>query len=152
MTPPPLTYVFTARVVVGPALELGPVGTGRRRIVPILGGTVAGPRLTGTILSGGADWQTVRSDGIAEIVARYTIRADDGILIAVVNSGLRRAAPEVLARLSAGETVDPETYYFRTAPIFEAPPGPHGWLREHVFLATGARHAAEVHIAVHAVG
>ncbi len=148
MTPPALSYVFTARVAVGAPLVLGPVGTGLRRIVPILGGTVAGPRLSGTVLEGGADWQIVRPDGVARILARYTIRAADGALISVVNAGLRRGAPEVLARLAAGDEVDPAAYYFRTNPVFEAPPGPHAWLTEHVFIATGARHAAEVHIAV----
>lgn len=150
--PPPLTHVFTAHVAVGPALELGALGTGRRRIVPILGGHVTGPRLSATVLPGGADWQIVRADGTAEIVARYTLRAEDGSLIGVVNAGIRRAAPDVLARLAAGEAVDPAEYYFRTTPVFEAPPGPHAWLSETVFVATGARRAAAVEIAVFTLG
>ncbi|MDE2005689.1 MAG: DUF3237 domain-containing protein [Rhodospirillales bacterium] len=152
MAAPELTHVFTAHVAVAPALELGELGAGRRRIVPIQGGRVAGPRLSGTVLAGGADWQIVRAGGTAEIVARYTIRAEDGTLIGVVNSGLRRAAPEVLARLAAGEAVDPAQYYFRTVPVFEAPPGPHAWLTETVFVATGARRAAEIEITVFALG
>ena len=48
--------------------------TGERRIVPILGGTVVGPRLSGDILPGGADYQLIRPDGVAEIEARYTLR------------------------------------------------------------------------------
>jgi hypothetical protein len=150
--PPPLTWVFTAQVTVAPVRELGPISTGRRRIIPILGGTVAGPRLTGEVLDGGADWQILRPDGTADLVARYMLRADDGTLISVVNRGLRRGAPAVLARLAAGEAVAADEYYFRASPMFEAPPGPHAWLMDHVFVATGERRAGRVVITVFALG
>jgi hypothetical protein len=45
----------------------------------------------------------------------------------------------VLARLAAGEAVDPASYYFRATPAFEAPPGPHAWMMHTVFIATGER-------------
>jgi Protein of unknown function (DUF3237) len=148
---PALSHVFTAFVDVAAPQDIGAVSTGRRRIIPILGGTVTGPRLTGVVLPGGADWQIVRPDGTAELVARYTLRADDGTLISVTNSGIRRGAPEVLARLAAGEEVDPAQYYFRATPVFEVAPGPHRWLADSVFVATGQRKAAQVVITVFAV-
>ena len=144
-----LIHVFTARVDVGVPLELGQVSTGRRRVIPIVGGTVEGPRLTGTVLHGGADWQIVREDGTAELVARYTLQATDGTLISVVNKGIRRGAPEVLARIAAGEDVDPSEYYFRASPTFEVAPGPHRWLMDNIFVATGQRQAKQVVIAVY---
>lgn len=144
-----LENVFTAFVDIGAPLDLGPVSTGRRRIIPILGGTVSGPRLTATILPGGADWQIVRDNGTAAVVARYTLQAGDGTLISVVNKGIRRGPPEVLARLAAGETVDPSLYYFRTSPVFEVAAGPHGWLAENIFVATGERHLKQVVIRVY---
>jgi Protein of unknown function (DUF3237) len=143
-----LCHVFTARVDVGAPLEIGPIAEGRRRIVPIIGGSVAGPRLTASILSGGADWQIIRADGTAEVVARYTLRTDDGTLISVVNKGLRRGPPEVLARLAAGTPVNPAEYYFRAAPVFQVAPGPHGWLADNIFVATGERFASQVVIDV----
>ena len=142
------THVFTARVDIGAPLELGPVAAGRRRIVPILGGSIAGPRLTASILPGGADWQTIRSDGATEVIARYTLRAEDGTVISVINKGIRRGPPSVLARLEAGGEVDPALYYFRTSPVFEAPPGPHYWLSNNIFAATGERHRKQVIIRV----
>jgi hypothetical protein len=148
---PALTHVFTAHVDIGPPLELGDTTSGRRRIIPILGGTVSGPRLTARILTGGADWQIIRCNGTAEVVARYTLEADDGTLISVVNKGLRRGPPAVLARLAAGEPVDPALYYFRTTPVFEVAAGPHDWLNESIFVATGERHATQVVITVFAV-
>ena len=44
---PQLELIFTARVTVDPPQELGDIGKGRRRIVPITGGTVEGPLLRG---------------------------------------------------------------------------------------------------------
>jgi hypothetical protein len=146
-----LSHVFTAHVDIGVPLELGAVATGRRRIVPILGGSVSGPRLTACILPGGADWQVIRADGTAEVVARYTLRAADGTLISVVNKGLRRGPPEVLVRPAAGDVVDPALYYFRTSPVFEVAPGPHGWLSDNIFVATGEQHRTQVVIRVFVV-
>lgn len=150
--PPPLGHVFTAFVDIGAAQEIGDTAAGRRRVIPILGGHVDGPRLTGAVLPGGADWQLVRTDGTAEVVARYTLQATDGTLISVVNRGLRRPSADVLARLAAGEPADPARYYFRTAPAFTVAPGPHGWLADCVFVATGERHAKQVVIHVFEVG
>jgi len=143
-----LSHVFTAYVDIGEALELGPVSTGRRRIVPITGGSVSGPRLSAIVLPGGADWQIVREDGTAEVVARYTLRVADGTLISVVNKGIRRGPPEVLARLAAGAPVDASEYYFRTSPVFEVAAGPHGWLAENIFVASGERRRKQVVIKV----
>jgi hypothetical protein len=121
---------------------------GRRRIVPILGGTVRGPRLQAEVLPGGADWQVVRSDGVVELVARYSILTGDGVEIAVVNRGLRRASPDTMARMARGEAVDPALVYCRTTPRFEAPAGPYGWLNASVFVASAERLPDKVRIAV----
>ncbi len=143
-----LEFVFAAFVSIGKPLEVGPIAAGWRRIIPITGGQVAGPRLTGSVLPGGADWQVVLADGTAHLVARYTLQAADGTLISVVNRGIRRGPPEVLARLAAGEAVDPSQYYFRATPCFEVAPGPHDWLMRSVFVATGERSPDHVAIRV----
>jgi hypothetical protein len=44
-----------------------------------------------------------------------------------------------MARLSAGEIVEPSLYYFRTTPRFEVQDGPHRWLADHVFVGQGQR-------------
>jgi hypothetical protein len=149
---PTLQHVFTARVTIATPLDVGATATGRRRVIPITGGTVEGPRLTGSVLPGGADWQVIGADGTAFLVARYTLRADDGTLISVVNRGVRHGPPEVLARLAAGEIVDPLLYYFRATPSFELVAGPHDWLARGVFVATGERAPDHVVIRVFLVG
>src|SRR3954468_20432590 len=98
---PGLTHAFTIIAAVGAPLELGLVDGVRRRIIPILGGEVRGPRLRAAILPGGADWQTIRPDGVVDLLARYTLRAEGGTLISVTNPGYRRGPPEILARLAA---------------------------------------------------
>jgi hypothetical protein len=145
---PDLRHVFDIEARLGPIRDLGAMPHGRRRIVPILGGTVRGPRLEAEVVSGGADWQHIRGDGVAELVARYSIRTRDGVEITVTNSGLRRAAPEVMERMARGEAVDPALVYCRTVPLFEAPSGPYAWLNASIFVATAARLPDNIHIAV----
>ena len=145
---PQLAHVCDIDVDVGPIRDLGPTPHGRRRIVPILGGKAHGPRLAGEIVPAGADWQYVRGDGVVELVARYSIRTNDGVEIAITNRGLRRTTPDAMQRMSRGEAVDPALVYCRTVPTFEAPAGPYDWLNRSVFIATAARLPDKVEIRV----
>jgi hypothetical protein len=145
---PQLRHVFDIEAEVAPARELGAMPHGQRRIVPILGGSVNGPRLQAEVMPGGADWQYVRGDGVVELVARYSIRTGDGVEIAVTNRGLRRAAPEIMARMARGDAVDPTLVYCRTTPQFEAPAGPYDWLNASVFMGNAVRLPDKVLIAV----
>jgi Protein of unknown function (DUF3237) len=146
---PELIHVFDLSISVGAAQELGECGGGRRRVIPILGGTITGPRLKGRVIPGGADWQTLRADGVTLLQARYTVQVEDGPIVGIINTGVRTAAPEIVARLTAGEPVDPHLYYFRTAPVFETGPGPYQWLTEHVFVCAGERTPDAVRLAVY---
>ncbi len=142
---PGLEFVFSATVTLGAILEQGTYDGARRRIVPITGGTVEGPRFKGVVLPGGADWQSLRvGDGNTQIYARYTLRHDDGTIVSIVNPGVRRGPPDVMAKLAAGQVVDPASYYFRASPQFDVQPGPHGWLMENTFVCVGKRWPASV--------
>lgn len=151
MDEPGFAFIGQVDVAVAPPQLIGAGPTGERRVIPILGGTLSGPRLAGTILPGGADYQLIRADGVAEIEARYTIRLDDGALVYVVNRGLRHAAPEDMARLMRGEPVPPERVYFRTAPAFETAAAQHAWLMRSLFLGLGERRPDAVRIRIFAV-
>ena len=148
---PGFEYLGEVRVEVAVPLIVGHGPNGERRIVPILGGTVAGPRLSGDIVPGGADYQLVRPDGVTEIEARYTLRLADGALVYVVNRGLRHAAPEDMARLLRDEPVPPERVYFRTAPVFETAGPAYAWLQRGLFLGMGERLPASVRVRIFAV-
>lgn len=133
--PPGLDFAFTIEAQIGVPLSGGRGVNGERLHIAITGGTVKGPMLEGTIVAGGSDWPLIRPDGTSEISAHYTILAGDGTPIYVRNRGLRVSSADVLARLRAGERVDPGAYYFRSVPQFDAPDGPHGWLRGRIFVA-----------------
>ncbi len=139
LTAPSLIPIFSAKVTLAPVIEQGRIDGKRKRFIPITGGTVSGPRLSGTVLPGGGDSQAIHDDGLTEIFARYSLKADDGTVIAVSNPGVRVASPDIIQRLAAGEDVDPSLYYFRTTPTFDVAAGPHDWLRRKVFVARGVR-------------
>lgn len=128
--------------------ELGETPLGRRRIIGITGGRFSGTRLCGRVLAGGADWQVIRADGVADLDARYTLETEDGALIYVRNRGYRHGPREVLERLAAGESVDPDLYYMRTTPVFETGDARYAWLNRMICVASGARRAAAVELEV----
>ena len=139
---PPLRsgFVFEARVTVDQPQVVGQGPYGLRRIIPITGGSVAGPGIKGTVVPGGADWQFVRPDGVIDIHAKYTLKLEDGTLILVENRGMRHAAPAVLERIAKGEAVPASDYYFRTTAQFEAPAGgKYDWLNRAVFIGVAER-------------
>jgi hypothetical protein len=144
LTPPELVFAFEARVQVGPPMEVGAVLRGRRRIVPILGGTFEGPGLNGRVLPGGADAQVVHADGFSELDTRYTLETEGGDLVYVQNRGIRHAPPAVMQRLLAGEPVDAAQVYFRTTPTFETAASQLQWLARSVFVGTGERQPLSV--------
>ena len=150
-TPPSLRFAFAIRAKVGPIQDLGQTARGHRRVIDILGGEVQGPKLEGEILPGGADWQIVRPDGTIEVVARYTIKARSGATVYVQNEGLRVAAPEILARMTKGELMPPESYYFRTTPKFETAEPSLKWLERALFVGRAARTPDRVVIGFHEV-
>jgi hypothetical protein len=86
---PGLTFVLKANVELGPVQMIGRTSKGLRRIIPIVGGTFAGPDLRGTVLNFGADWQMIYDNGYMELDARYTLQTDAGGLIYVSNIGFR---------------------------------------------------------------
>src|SRR5437879_6301285 len=134
--------LMTLQVVVPPPQKLGAVPHGARVIAPITGGTFEGPRLRGRVLPGGGDWTLLRSDGVLELDLRITLETDDGVLISMTSFGLRHGPPEVLAALARGESVDPSTYYFRTAPRFETSAPQYEFLNRLTAIASGDRRAS----------
>jgi hypothetical protein len=144
---PRLVPLATLRADVAPPIDLGTGPHGRRRVIPILGGTVEGARLSGRVLPGANDYQIIRSDSVLELQARYIIETSDKAMIYVENNGLRDGPPELLARQAAGELVDPALIYFRTVPKFETAAPQYQWLTKRLFVCAGARFPDHVRIA-----
>jgi hypothetical protein len=143
--------IFTIYAKLEAVTGLGRTPYGERRIIGIIGGTVRGPKLNGRILPGGADWQLIRTDGAADIKARYTIETDKGARIMVSSDGLRHGPPEVMERLARGDNVDPDHYYFRTVMRFETADPEVDWLNRILALARGQREPRAVRLDVYEV-
>ena len=141
---PALNLFADLSVQVDKPQEVGQTHHGVRRLIPILGGQVQGQGWTARVLPGGADFQLIVNERMAELDARYTIETDGGDLIFVQNRAVRTAAPEVMARLVRGEPVPPESVYFRCSPSFETASASLAWITERLFVGTGARHPDRV--------
>lgn len=133
-----LRSVLQLAVHVAPPTLLGEIGEAERRFIPVLGGTLSGSGLSGTIIPGGSDIQRVRADGTIELTARYAVDLGvDGKLL-VENAGLRRASHD-------GTSEQP---YFRGVVRFDAPSGQLQWLNDSLFVSTGYRQGETVHLEV----
>ncbi|PUE38015.1 DUF3237 domain-containing protein [Limnohabitans sp. Hippo4] len=141
---PELKFFADLSVQVDKPQEVGATVHGQRRVIPILGGEVHGNGWTARVLRGGADFQMIVNQSLAELDARYVLETDAGDLIFVQNRALRTASPEVMARLIRGEKVDPQLVYFRCTPQFETASKSLSWISEKLFIGTGARHPDKV--------
>lgn len=121
---PRTEFVYEAVVEIAPLVSLGDSPLGERRIVPITGGRFQGPRIRGTVLSGGADRQLVRKDGVRRLDALYEMQAEDGAILTVRNQVL----------IDPGRDGAPD-YRFSTIEM-TAPEGPHAWLNRLVLVGT----------------
>ena len=145
MIKPELEFVYEASGDLGAPVPIGEVPDGTRRIIPIFsGGRVEGPLIKGKLMGNAADWQLTRPDRVTVADAIYALETDDGVIIQIRNKGLRHGPPEVMARLAAGEEVDPAEYYFRTVPEFIAPKGKYEWMNRSIFICSGARYASGI--------
>ena len=118
--PPGARLAWEAVVGIAPVIDLGDTPQGKRRMIPITGGTFVGPRLRGKVLPGGADRQLVRKDGATLLNALYEMQTDDGAVITILNRVI----------------IDPSSTppYMRSMVEATAPEGPHGWLNRRVFV------------------
>jgi hypothetical protein len=133
--------LFVMRLDVRPLLMVGATPGGFRRVGVVPGGSFEGERLSGAVLDGGSDWQTVRSDGSTTLNVRLVLKTQDDALIEMTYQGIRHGPPDVIARIEQGEVVDPESYYFRINPIFETSAAKYGWLNRVIAVGIGHRRA-----------
>ncbi len=122
-------------------LIIGATPGAYRRIGVVPGGSFAGERLSGEVLDGGSDWQTVRGDGATTLDVRLALKTTDGALIDMRYQGVRHGPPEVIERIEKGEVVDPTSYYFRIAPLFETAAAQYDWINRIVAVGIGHRQA-----------
>ena len=93
-------YVFSLAIKIGAPIIAGDLGYGVRRIIPILGGEVRGEGIKGTIFPVGADFQTIRPNGLTELEAKYAFELDDGAVVYIENIGIRFGPKQLLDRIA----------------------------------------------------
>lgn len=150
---PSLVHLCDLRVQVDPVIDAGQGPFGRRRVVPITGGRVRGPSMSGRVLPVGADFQLLTGGATsAHLDARYLLELDDGATVFVHNTALRHASPEDADRLMRGEPVSPEQVYFSCQPRFETGDPRWSWLCERQFVGRGARRPDSVQLSFWMLG
>lgn len=132
-------YLMTITVTVDALHDIGEVPLGTRHIDVLGEGHFEGPRLRGTVLKGGLDQKIFRSDGAMHPNVRMVLKTDDDALIHIHYTGIRYGTPEVMARIAAGENVEPHEYYLRNTPMFETASPKYDWLNRIVAVGVGRR-------------
>jgi len=111
----PVEHVLTIIARTEQAIPVPGTPQGTRGVVRVTGGEFDGTSLSGTIVEGGADWFTARTDGSLRLDVRLLLACSDGANVLLAYQGV------------AMPTGDKD-YDIRIAGLFEAPEGPHGWL------------------------
>lgn len=127
---PSLEFAFTLHVEIGAPQTVGATPNGTSVYIPITGGTITGPTLSGRVLPG-ADRLTVRNDGVRFVSALYEVELEDGTIVTVRNEGPSAEGKPVL-----------------TTPTFVAPKGNHDWLNKSVFVSTVQASVAEGYVSI----
>jgi hypothetical protein len=149
---PELRHVYRLDAELDAPVDLGDTPQGHRRIIPLTSGQATGAYFDAELLpAGGADWQIVRAGGSSVADIRYTLRTTGGALLYVQSQGVRHGDPDVLARLAAGEDVDPSEYTFRTSVKIETSDPELAWVNDGVFIAVGGRRPTGVSYDVYLV-
>ena len=118
-------FMWNAKVKIANTINIGESKRGIRRVIPITGGSFAGPQIKGEVLSGGEDCQLVRPDGDTELNASYLLKTDDGYVIEVVNKALIHTDAKS------------KTFYCKSVLDLEAPnDSPYDYLNHAIFIGT----------------
>jgi hypothetical protein len=72
--------LMVLRLATSPTQDVGSTPEGALMIFPVVGGSFEGEPLRGTVLAGGGDWVTRRSNGMMTLDLRITLETDDGSL------------------------------------------------------------------------
>ena len=131
-----LEHILTMKAALhNPPEVIGPTPEGLRLNLYIAGGEVSGPRINGKVLPVGADWLTVRSDGVGVLDIRATLETDDGALIYVAYQGMADAGEDGYQKFLDGNI--PPRVPIRGAPRFQTSHPDYLWLNRIQCLNVG---------------
>ena len=136
MLPYRLEHVFSYSATLHPPEIIGPVAGGARVNFHVSGGDVSGPRLIGKVRPVGADWLTIRPDGVGALDVRATLETPDGGLLYLSYQGLADLGEDGYARFLAGDLTG--TLRLTTWPRIETAHPASRWLTRLPLLGIGS--------------
>ena len=141
---------YTATLASPPEV-IGPVAEGIRANFYVTGGEITGPKIRGKVRPVGADWLTVRRDGMAILDVRATFETHDGALVLAMYPGVIDLGESGYDNFARGEI--PPRPQIRTSPRFYTSHPEYLWLNRLHCLGIGELHTAanEVSYDVYAV-
>jgi hypothetical protein len=127
-------FAYTGTLQAPPEI-IGPVPEGIRANFYITGGEVEGPNIKGRLRPAGADWFTLRTDGICMLDVRTTIETSDGALIYLSYPGYGDMGSDGYERFLRGDL--PKTLRLRTSPQFRTAHPAYLWLQRLMCVGVG---------------
>ncbi|MDX1982888.1 MAG: DUF3237 domain-containing protein [Bryobacteraceae bacterium] len=131
-----LEHLFSYTATLGaPPEVIGPVPEGIKVNFYVTGGEVTGPKVRGKVRPVGADWLTLRRDGVAILDVRATLETTDGALILITYPGILDLGEDGYDRFLRGDL--PPASQIRTSPrLFTSHPD-YVWLNRLHCLGVG---------------
>ncbi|MDD9961739.1 MAG: DUF3237 domain-containing protein [Gammaproteobacteria bacterium] len=120
-----------------PSDDIGNVPWGRRMVAEVVGGSFEGERLSGAVLTPGADWILMGQDGVGLVDVRLTLKTHDDALIYMQYLGKLHFNEKVMAALAEGGETQFGDTYFMTQPRFETGADNYSWLNGIIAVAEG---------------
>jgi hypothetical protein len=89
------TLVFSAEMPLERVADIGRTQYGRRQVTVAQQGTVTGAKLSGTVMSGGLDFELTLANGVIEIEQILVLRTNDGKYVYARSAGTGADAKDV---------------------------------------------------------
>ncbi|KAG4029276.1 hypothetical protein MFRU_016g00340 [Monilinia fructicola] len=148
---PSLQFLFHLECEMEDFHPIGDGGHGNRATVIFKGGRFEGPRIRGTILPGGGDWETIQNTSApteiqtAHLDTRYNLLTHDNHCIYLRTTGVRTGPREILEALGEEDKHGANEYKMRLNMTFECDDGgKYGWLNRVVGIASSGRNGTRV--------
>ena len=132
-----MKLVTSYRATLSEPEVIGPVAEGLRLNVYVTGGEVLGPRIKGKIRPVGADWLTVRTDGIGILDVRATIETHDGALIYTYYRGVAELGPDGYKNFLEGVPPPATGIPLKIQPVYQTSHPSYLWVNRAFCIGVG---------------
>lgn len=132
-----LTPLFEMQGRIGSSTVIGTGPFGTRAIGEVTGGSFTGERLSGQILTPGADWVLLDNAGAVHLDARLTLATNDGAHIYMRYTGILEFTDKIRDAFANGTSTEFGDNYFVIQPMFETGDERYSWLNRLVAVAEG---------------